>query len=49
MNNSAKAALLIAAIIYFVWPIDLAPGIVIDDIIALCIGIAPYLKKQYDT
>ena len=39
-----KALVLIFAILYFVSPIDIAPGIPIDDIIALIAGVSYMLK-----
>ena len=40
-----KRIILIIAIIYFLSPVDLMPGILIDDFIALGIALAPFLKK----
>jgi len=40
MNESGKAILLILAIVYFISPVDLAPGLLIDDFVALAIASA---------
>ena len=47
-NKGVKIAVavivLIIAVIYFISPVDLAPGILIDDFIALFIALAPFFK-----
>ncbi len=45
MNGSGKAILLILAIVYFISPVDLAPGLLIDDYVALAIALAPFFKQ----
>ncbi len=45
MNGKVKVIVLIIAVIYFVSPIDFAPGILIDDFIALAIALTPFFKK----
>ena len=44
MNNSWKVILLVIAIIYFVSPVDIAPGLLIDDFIALGMALIPFFK-----
>ena len=44
MRNSMQIALLILAVVYFVSPVDLAPGILIDDFAVLAVALAPVLK-----
>ena len=46
MKDSMKIALLVLAVIYFVSPIDLAPGIVVDDIVVLAAALSPFFKKN---
>ncbi len=41
-----KRIILIIAIIYFVSPIDLMPGILIDDFVALGIALAPFFNNK---
>lgn len=42
---NGKIIVLIIALIYFISPVDLAPGILIDDFIALFIALTPFFKK----
>ncbi len=42
---NGKVVALIIAVIYFISPVDLAPGILIDDFIALFIALTPFFKK----
>jgi len=42
---SWKGIVLIAAIIYFVSPVDLAPGILVDDLVVLGSALVPFFKK----
>ena len=41
---NSKAIVLIIAVIYFISPVDLAPGILIDDFSALFIALATFFK-----
>lgn len=43
MNN--RVIILIIAVIYLFSPVDLAPGILIDDFIALFIALTPFFKQ----
>ncbi len=47
MNNNVpwKDIVLILAIVYFVSPIDLVPGVVADDLAALGAALLPFLKR----
>ena len=40
-----KDIVLIIAIIYFLSPIDLAPGVLVDDLAALGAALLPFLKR----
>ncbi len=42
---SWKSIILIAAIIYFVSPVDLAPGILVDDLVVLGTALVPFFKR----
>lgn len=46
MNKNVpwKDIVLIVAIIYFLSPIDLAPGVLADDLAAMGAALLPYLK-----
>ena len=44
-NVSWKDIVLIVAIIYFLSPIDFAPGVLTDDIAALGAALLPFLKR----
>ena len=47
MNKNVpwKDIVLILAIIYFVSPFDLVPGVVADDLTALGVALLPFLKR----
>ena len=47
MNRNVpwKDIVLIAAIIYFVSPIDFVPGVITDDLAALGAALLPFLKR----
>ncbi len=47
MNKNVpwKDIVLIAAIIYFVSPIDFVPGVITDDLAALGAALLPFLKR----
>ncbi len=38
--------ILIIAMIYVLSPLDLAPGIIFDDVVALAIALTPFFKKK---
>ena len=40
-----KSIVLIVAIIYFLSPVDVAPGILVDDLVLLGTALVPFLKK----
>ena len=44
MNHLGKVILLVIAIIYFISPVDIAPGLLIDDFIALGMALIPFFK-----
>ena len=44
-NVSWKDIVLILAIVYIVSPIDLAPGVIADDLAALGAALLPFLKR----
>ena len=48
MNKNVpwKDIVLIVAIIYFLSPIDLAPGVLADDLAAMGAALLPYLKRM---
>lgn len=44
-----KSIVLIVAIIYFLSPVDVVPGILADDLVLLGTALVPFLKKKsYD-
>ena len=47
MNKNVpwKDIVLIVAIIYFISPVDLVPGVLTDDLAALVAALLPYLKR----
>ncbi len=42
---SWKSIVLIAAIIYFVAPVDLAPGVLLDDLVVLGTALVPFFTR----
>ena len=42
---SMKHVFLALAVIYLVNPFDLAPGILVDDLVALGMALAPFIKQ----
>lgn len=40
-----KDIILIVAIIYFLSPIDLVPGVIVDDFVALGAALLPFVKR----
>ena len=46
MNESWKKILLVLAIVYFVSPVDLAPGLLMDDFIALAVALGPFFAAK---
>lgn len=40
-----KDIILIVAIIYFISPIDLAPGVIADDVVALGGALWPFIRR----
>ncbi len=43
---SWKKIVLIAAIIYIISPVDLAPGILLDDLVVLCTALVSIVGKK---
>ena len=46
MNDSWKWIILVIAAVYFISPIDLAPGVLVDDFIALAIALSPFFSTK---
>lgn len=46
MNKTGKGILLLIAIVYFVSPVDLMPGILVDDIVALALALTPFFSTN---
>lgn len=42
---SWKGVVLAVAVIYFVSPVDLAPGLLIDDLVVLGTALVPFFKR----
>ena len=42
---SWKNIILIVAIIYFLSPVDIAPGLLVDDLVVLGTALAPFIGK----
>ena len=43
---SWKSIVLIVAIIYFLSPVDIAPGIIVDDLLVLGTALVPFFRKN---
>ncbi len=43
---SWKNIILIVAIIYFLSPVDIAPGLLVDDLVVLGTALAPFLNTK---
>ena len=46
MNKTGKGILLLIAIVYFVSPVDLMPGIPVDDFAALALALTPFFSTN---
>ncbi len=43
---SWKSIILIVAIIYFLSPVDIAPGLLVDDLVVLGTALVPFLNTK---
>ena len=43
---SWKSIVMIVAIIYFLSPVDIAPGIIVNDLLVLGTALVPFLRKN---